>query len=96
MQHTAFGTYRDGQILLDTPAPTIVESRVQIIFLNEESNIKNLISKVAPEKTVAQRQHEAFERFFTAIDAIDDEPITDEDLDNFARNRVNFIRELDL
>jgi len=30
------------------------------------------------------------------IDAIDDEPITDEDFDNFASNRVNFIRELDL
>ena len=54
------------------------------------------MSKVVPEKTVAQRQHEAFERFFTAIDAIDDEQITDEDLDNFAKNRVNFIRKLDL
>ena len=96
MQHTAYGIYRDGQILLDTPAPAIAESRVRIIFLNEESIGSNLMSKVIPEKTVAQKQHEAFERFFTAIDAIDDEPITDEDLDNFAKNRVNFIRKLDL
>jgi len=59
-------------------------------FDREEAN------EVVPEKTVAQRQREAFERFFTAIDAIDDEPITDEDLNKFTLNRVNFIRELDL
>ena len=96
MQNTAYGTYRNGQIFLDTPVPAIDESRVRIIFLNEENKGNNRVNEVVLEKTVAQRQHEAFERFFAAIDAIDDEPITDEDFDNFASNRVNFIRELDL
>ena len=92
MQSITYGTYRDGQVLLDTPYPVIDESRVQVIFLNEETNKNSLF----PEKTVAQRQYEAFERFFMALDAIDDEPITDEDLAKFERNRVSFIRELDL
>lgn|GEM_PF-1540842 len=48
------------------------------------------------KETIAQKQHEAFERFFAAIDAIDDEPITEEDFLNFNKNRVNFIRELNL
>ena len=91
MQSIAYGTYRDGQILLDTPYPVIDESRVQVIFLNKETN-----NSILPEKTVAQIQHEAFERFFTTIDAIDDEPITDEDLAMLACNRVSFIRKLDL
>ena len=96
MQNTAYGTYRNGQILLDAPIPSIDESRVRIVFMNEENRENSLVNEVIPEKTVAQRQHDAFERFFTAIDAIDDEPITDEDLDNFASNRVKIIRDLDL
>jgi len=92
MQSIAYGIYRDGQILLDTPVTAIDESRVQVIFLNDDTKKNNLFS----EKTVAQKQHEAFERFFAAIDAIDDEPISDEDFAKFARNRVSFIRNLDL
>jgi hypothetical protein len=96
MQSIAYGTYRNGQIFLDTPVPAIDESRVQVIFLNEQSKGSNVINELVPEKTIAQKQHEAFARFFAAFDAIHGEPITDEDLDNFARNRVNFIRKLDL
>ena len=44
MQNTAYGTYRNGQILLDDdPSPTIGESRVQIIFLNEETGKNGLM-----------------------------------------------------
>jgi len=50
-------------------------------------------SAVNPE---AQRQAEALDRFFEAIDAIEDEPITDEDIAMLERNRVNFRRELDV
>jgi len=96
MQNTAYGTYRNGQIFLDTLVPAIDESRVRIIFLNEENRGNNRINEEVPEKSVAQRQHEAFERFFTAIDAIDDEPITDENFESFVNSRVSFIRELDL
>jgi len=42
MQNTAYGTYKDGQIFLDTPGPAIDESRVQVIFLNEETKKNSL------------------------------------------------------
>ena len=46
MQNTAYGTYRDGQILLDKyPIPIIGESRVQVIFLNEKTKT-NIMSEV--------------------------------------------------
>jgi len=43
MQSITYGTYRDGQILLDTPYPAIDESRVQVIFLKEETNKNSLM-----------------------------------------------------
>lgn len=43
MQNTAYGTYRDGQIFLDTPSPAIGESRVQVIFLNEKAKKNGLM-----------------------------------------------------
>ena len=43
MQSIAYGTYRDGQVLLDTPCPAINESRVQVIFLNEETEKNSLM-----------------------------------------------------
>jgi len=44
----------------------------------------------------AKKQRLAFEEFFAAMKEIKDEPITDEMLADFAQNRVNFTRELDL
>ena len=43
MQNTAYGTYKDGQIFLDTPGPAINKSRVQVIFLNEETKKNSLM-----------------------------------------------------
>ncbi len=43
MKNIAYGTYRDGQILLDAPIPAIDESRVQVIFLKEEMKRNNLM-----------------------------------------------------
>jgi hypothetical protein len=43
MQSIAYGTYKDGQILLDTPVPIIDESRVQVIFLNEKKKKNSLM-----------------------------------------------------
>ena len=43
MQNTAYGTYKNGQILLDAPSPVIGESRVQVIFLNEETKKNSLM-----------------------------------------------------
>ena len=47
-------------------------------------------------KTEAQRQRQAFEKFFTGIASINDEPITDEDIEWLDNNRINFKREIDL
>ena len=43
MRNTAYGTYKNGQIFLDPPSPIIGESRVQIIFLDEETEGNSLI-----------------------------------------------------
>ena len=43
MQNTAYGTYKNGQILLDAPNPAIDGSRVQVIFLNEEVEKNSLM-----------------------------------------------------
>ena len=45
MRNTAYGTYRDGQIFLDTPGPAINESRVQVVFLHEETK-KNSLTEI--------------------------------------------------
>ena len=45
MRNTAYGTYKDGQIFLDTPGPAISESRVQVIFLHEETK-KNSLTEI--------------------------------------------------
>ena len=51
---------------------------------------------IPPIKTEAQRQRQAFENFFSGLTSIDDEPITDENIEWFNNNRVNFRREIDL
>jgi len=38
----------------------------------------------------AKKQRAAFEKFFSGIDEIDDEPITDDDLKYFTENKINF------
>ena len=43
MQNIAYGTYKNGQIFLDAPRPAIDESRVQVIFLNEETKKNSLM-----------------------------------------------------
>lgn len=73
MLATYTGRVRNGRpVILD--AVTLPEDAGLIItVLNELPSIK----------TEAQHQNESLRRFFAAIDAIDDEPITDEDLAHF-------------
>jgi prevent-host-death family protein len=52
--------------------------------------------KITTNMPSPQKQHEALKRFFTAIDAIDGEAITDADLAHFERNRLDLGRELDI
>ena len=46
MNNTSYGTYKNGQIFLDAPSPDIDESRVQVIFLNEETKKKNSLMDI--------------------------------------------------
>ena len=43
MPNVAYGTYKNGQVFLDAPSPAIDESRVQVIFLNEETKKNSLL-----------------------------------------------------
>ena len=67
------------------------------VTLPEDANIIIMVlSEPASAKIKNGRQNDALKRFFAAIDAIEDEPITDEDLAYFGRNRINLSRELDV
>ncbi len=50
-------------------------------------------AEAAREQTKAQIQNRSLEQFFSAIDAVEGEPITDEDLINFGKRRVRLGRE---
>jgi hypothetical protein len=41
MPNTAYGTYKNGQIILDTSDLAIEESRVQVIFLDKNKKKGN-------------------------------------------------------
>ena len=80
------GQVRNGQ-------PVISEA---VTLPEDTSLIITVLDELPHVKTRPQRQNEALKRFFAIIDAIEDEPITDEDLAYFERNRVNLSRELDV
>ena len=70
--------------------------------INIPENITVLITVVGNELppidivSRSQQQLEALEQFITAIKAIDNEPLSDEDFAELENNRVNFTREIDL
>ena len=63
---------------------------------NIEVHVTIIGDEISLVKTKAQRQNEALKRFFAAVDSIEDEPITDDDIAVLENNRVNFRKELDL
>ena len=87
MYTTYRGYFQNGRFI----SPEIVT-----IPDNIEVHITIIGEELPLVKTKAQRQNEALKRLFTEIDSIEDEPITNEDLADFARNRVNFKRDLNL
>jgi len=88
MYTTYRGYFKDGRFISSELIAIPENVEVYITIINDISN------EIFPVKTKAQRQNEALKRFFTAIDAIADEPITDEDIAVLENNRVNFRREL--
>ena len=89
------GYFNNGQFV--SPESVVIpdDSEVYVIVLNAgQPRIETLTA--GQTLTVGQAQRAAFDEFFAAIAAIDDEPITEEDIADFEKNRVKFGRELDL
>ena len=80
------GQIKDGRPVFSEDVTLPEDANIIITVLNEPTSakIKN------------GRQNDALKRFFSAIDAIEDEPITDEDLAYFERNRINLSRACDV
>ena len=51
-------------------------------------NTRVYITVVGDEPDTPQRQHEALKRFFASIDAIDGEPLSDDDFADLEKMRV--------
>ena len=81
MLQTYQGYFREGRFI--SPELAAIPNDVKVYV--------TIIDSVMPPVKI--NQNEKLKRFFMAIDAIDDEPITDEDLADFSRNRVNFKRK---
>ncbi len=54
------------------------------------------IRKARMDMPPPMQQHEALKRFMAAVDAREDEPLTDEDFAAFDNKRVSFKKDLDL
>jgi len=87
MYTTYRGYFQNGRFVSPELVTIPDNIEVQVTIIGDE------ISLV---KTKAQRQNEALKRFFAAVDSIEDEPITDDDIAVLENNRVNFRKELDL
>ena len=71
-----------------------VSQEIAAIPENVEVYVMITGKKYKPQKTTTQRQLQAFNQFVSAINAIDDEPLTDEDFTELENNRANFNREV--
>ncbi|MDR0999418.1 MAG: hypothetical protein LBL96_01220 [Clostridiales bacterium] len=88
---------RDGELVVtNNGQPIILMIDLAGRDLVEVVNIvRNKCTASSPD-TTGKTQRAAFERFFAAIGAIDDEAITDADIAQFENNQVNIGRDLDL
>jgi len=64
MQQAAYGTYKNGQIFFDDPIPTLNETKVIVVFLEEP--------KVKPKLTDIFSLHGAWEDTRTADEIVAD------------------------
>jgi hypothetical protein len=89
---------RDGELVVtNNGQPIILMIDLAGRDLVEVINIVRNNKCAAPSPdTTGKTQRAAFERFFAAIEAIDDEAITDADIAQFENNRINIGRNLDL
>ena len=87
MIKTYQGYFQNGRFISEglVEVPNNVE--VYVIVTDRES---------VPSKTKAQQQLEAFDKFVSALNTIDNEPLTDDDFFDLENNRANFSREVSL
>ena len=84
MVQTYQGYFQEGQFISQELAAIPDNMEVYVMVTGR---------KYLPSKTKAQRQLEAFDRFVSAVESIDDEPLTDEDFAELENNRASFNRE---
>ena len=89
MLQTYQGYFQDGRFVSPEAAVIPENTRVLVTVIGNELSPVDIVSR-------SQRQLEALERFVAAINAIDDEPLSDEDFAELENNRVNFAREIEL
>ena len=84
MVQTYQGYFQEGQF---------ISQELAVIPDNMEVYVMVTGRKYLSPKTKAQRQLEAFDKFVSAIESIDDESLTDEDFAELENNRASFNRE---
>ena len=89
MLQTYQGFFQEGRFVSPEAVVIPENTRVLITVVGNELPPFDIASR-------SQKQLEAMERFISAVNAIDNEPLTDEDFSELESNRVNFTREIDL
>lgn len=88
------GYFNNGQFISLDNIPIPEKKRVIITVLDDEfTDIKTEAKNISNN---AKQQKLAFEKYFSAIDTIEGEDLTELDFSELENNRLNFRRELDL
>ena len=85
MLQTYQGYFQKGRFVPAEPAEIPDNVEVYVVVTGKE---------YLPSRTRAQRQLEAFNKFVSAIQSIDDEPLTNDDFTELENNRASFVRDV--
>ena len=90
---------RDGEVIITNngqPTFLIIDLSDQDIFETVNEIRRFRAERNKPSISRSQQQLQAMKRFVANVQAIEDEPITDEDLADLEKNRASFNRRIDL
>ena len=90
MLATYTGRVRNGQPVIFEEVTLPENAGLIIMILDESLSAKTPARNQKVLLDDEQAHRVAFDEFFAAIAAIDDEPITDDELVDFEQNRVNW------
>ena len=97
MLRTYQGYFSGGRFISFDIIPVLEKKRVIITVLDDKIHEEFTQYESAQyERVTSERQRLAFEKYFRAIDAADDEDLTEADFTELENNRLNFRRDLDL